>query len=134
MNETWIYHKNQSKQVIGPGKPAPKKAKTVQLAGKVMASVFWDPKGIIFRGEKLLSSNYKTRLEKLKTAIQENAQELPRKNAIPPRQCTCSFQCSCPIKNNRIEVPTSCAPSDFQYFHKTEQNFSWTRDFGRMKR
>jgi hypothetical protein len=52
MNETWIYHyipetKNQSKQGIGPGEPAPKKQKTVQLAGKVMASVFWDPKGIL---------------------------------------------------------------------------------------
>ena len=28
--------------------PAPKKAKVVPLAGKVMASVFWDAKDIVF--------------------------------------------------------------------------------------
>jgi histone-lysine N-methyltransferase SETMAR len=49
MNETYIYSyipktKNQSKQWIGPGKPTPKKAKTVHSAGKVMASVFETPK------------------------------------------------------------------------------------------
>ena len=52
MNETWIHYftpetKEQSKQWISPGEPAPKKAKTVKSAGKVMAIVFWDARGII---------------------------------------------------------------------------------------
>jgi len=39
--------KEQSKQWTSPGEPAPKKAKTVKSAGKVMATVFWDARGII---------------------------------------------------------------------------------------
>ena len=53
VDETWIHFytpetKEQSKQWIAPGEPAPKKAKRVKWAGKVMGSVFWDPNGIIF--------------------------------------------------------------------------------------
>jgi len=38
--------KEQSKQWTSPGEPAPKKAKTAPSAGKVMATVFWDSKGV----------------------------------------------------------------------------------------
>jgi hypothetical protein len=31
------------------------------------------------------------------------------KMVIPPRQCTCSFKCIWPTKNNGTEVRTSCA-------------------------
>ena len=53
MDETWVHHftsetKEQSKQWIEKGESAPKKAKTVPSADKVMASVFWDTRGIIF--------------------------------------------------------------------------------------
>lgn len=53
VDETWIHHytpetKIQSGQWILPGERAPKKAQTVQSAGKVMATVFWDSQGIIF--------------------------------------------------------------------------------------
>jgi hypothetical protein len=49
VDEIWIHHytpeiKEQSNQWISPGKQAPKKAKV----GKVMATVFWDSKYIIF--------------------------------------------------------------------------------------
>jgi hypothetical protein len=40
--------KEESKQWTSPGKQAPKKAKTVPSARKVMATIFWDSKGIIF--------------------------------------------------------------------------------------
>ena len=61
MDETWVHHftpetKEQSKQWTKRGESAPKKAKTVSSAGKVMASVFWDAWGIIsliiFKKEK----------------------------------------------------------------------------------
>ncbi|CAK9820465.1 Histone-lysine N-methyltransferase SETMAR [Anthophora plagiata] len=47
MDETWVHHftpetKEQSKQWTERGESAPKKAKTVPSAGKVMTSVFWD--------------------------------------------------------------------------------------------
>ena len=35
-----------SRQWIGPGSPRPKKFKTQPSAGKVMATVFWDAKGV----------------------------------------------------------------------------------------
>ena len=43
--ETWVHYytpetKQQSKQWTSTGEPAPKKAKTVHSAGKVMATVF----------------------------------------------------------------------------------------------
>ena len=37
----------QSRQWIGPGSPRPTKFKTEPTAGKMMAIVFWDTKGVI---------------------------------------------------------------------------------------
>lgn len=65
IDETWIhwYTPEAKKQYTSPDKRAPKKAKTVLSAGKVMATVFRDSKGVIyidfaellgrFRGRKL---------------------------------------------------------------------------------
>ena len=39
--------KKKSHQWVGPGSPRPKKFKTQPSAGKVMATVFWDAKGVI---------------------------------------------------------------------------------------
>ena len=52
VDETWIHYytpetKNQSKMWTGSGQSAPKIAKTVPSAGKVMATIFWDSHGII---------------------------------------------------------------------------------------
>ena len=52
VDETWVhYHepenKAQSRQWVGSGSPRPQKVKTQPSAGKVMAIVFWDAKGII---------------------------------------------------------------------------------------
>ncbi|XP_018057545.1 PREDICTED: LOW QUALITY PROTEIN: uncharacterized protein LOC108693227 [Atta colombica] len=53
VDETWIHHytpeaKEQSKQWTKSGESAPKKAKTVLSARKIMATVFWDSQGMIF--------------------------------------------------------------------------------------
>ena len=53
MDETWLHYytpesKRQSAEWTAVGEPNPKRAKTKQSAGKVMASVFWDANGIIF--------------------------------------------------------------------------------------
>jgi len=52
VDETWIYYftsetKKQSKQWTSSDEPALKKVKTVKSAGKMMATVFWDARGII---------------------------------------------------------------------------------------
>ena len=53
MDETWIHHftpesKRQSAEWRAAGESRPKRSKTQQSAGKVMASVFWDAHGIIY--------------------------------------------------------------------------------------
>ena len=52
VDETWVHYyepenKAQSCQWVGPGSPRPKKFKTQPSASKVMATVFWDTKGVI---------------------------------------------------------------------------------------
>ena len=52
VDETWVHYyepenKAQSRQWVRPGSPKPKKFKTQLSAGKVMATVFWDAKGVI---------------------------------------------------------------------------------------
>ena len=52
VDETWVHNyepenEAHSRQWVGPESPWPKKFKTKPSAGKVMASVFWDAKGVI---------------------------------------------------------------------------------------
>ena len=52
VDETWVHYyepenKAQGRQWVGPGSPRPKKFKTQPSAGKVMATVDWDAKGVI---------------------------------------------------------------------------------------
>ena len=52
VDETWVHNyepenKAQSCQWVRPGSPRPKKFKTQPSVGKVMATVFWDAKGVI---------------------------------------------------------------------------------------
>ena len=51
-DEIWAHHfdqesKMQSKQWENPGSNPPKKFKRVHLAGKVIASILWDSRGVI---------------------------------------------------------------------------------------
>ena len=52
VDETWVHYyepenKAQSRQWVERGSPRPKKFKTQPIAGNVMATVFWDAKGVI---------------------------------------------------------------------------------------
>ena len=51
-DETWVHFytpetKEQSKQWKHHDSPPPKKARSIKSAGKIMASIFWDAKGIL---------------------------------------------------------------------------------------
>ena len=55
VDETWVHYcepenKAQSRQWVEPGSSRPKKFKTQPSAGKMMATKFWDTKGIIMLG------------------------------------------------------------------------------------
>jgi len=52
-DETWVHYfmpesKCSSLQWRHPGSPKPKKAKTTFSTGKVMATIFWDSKGVLY--------------------------------------------------------------------------------------
>ena len=65
-----------SRQWIGLGSPRPKKFKTQPSAGKVMATVFWDAKGVIMldvlsKRSTITGVYHSNLLDQLRTAIRE---------------------------------------------------------------
>ena len=65
-----------SRQWVGPGSLRPKKFKTQPSAGKVMATVFWNAKGIIMldilpKRNTITKVYYANLLDQLRTAIHE---------------------------------------------------------------
>ena len=81
VDETWVHYyepenKAQSRKWVGLGSPRPKKFKTQPFAGKVMATVFWDPQGLImldFLAKKstIIGAYYANLLDQLRTVIRE---------------------------------------------------------------
>lgn len=92
VDETWIHHytpemKIQSAQWVFPNERAPKKAKTTQSAGKVMATVFWDSKGIIHidylpKGQTITGEYYCNVLEQFDKNLKEKRPHLARKKVL----------------------------------------------------
>jgi len=92
VNETWIHYytsetKKQSKQWVIKGESAPKKAKTVYSAGKIMATVFWDSQEIILidyleKGTTITGAYYSSLLNRLKTELQEKRPRLAHKKVL----------------------------------------------------
>jgi len=92
MDETWVHHftpetKEQSKQWTAREESAPKKAKTVPSAGKVMASVFWDARGIIFidylqKGKTINGEYYANLLQRLSDEIKKKRPHLAKKKVL----------------------------------------------------
>ena len=92
VDETWIHHytpemKEQSKQWTSPGEPAPKKAKTVPSAGKVMATVFWDSRGIIFtdyleKGRSITGQYYADLLGRFDAELMRKRPHLAQKKVL----------------------------------------------------
>jgi hypothetical protein len=89
---TWIHHytpetKEQSKQWVPSGESAPKKAKTIPSAGKVMVTVFWDSEGIILinyleKSKTSTGASYSSLLGRLKTELQEKCPRLAHKKSF----------------------------------------------------
>ena len=81
VDETWVHYyepknKDQSRQWVGLGSPRRKKFKTQPSAGKVMATVFWDAKGVIMldflpKRSTITGVYYANLLDQLRTAIRE---------------------------------------------------------------
>ena len=80
-DETWLHHwdpdtKKESMQWKHPGSPPPKIFRTQPSASKVMATVFWDSKGIILidykpAGTSITGEYYSNVIKQLRVAIKE---------------------------------------------------------------
>jgi [histone H3]-lysine36 N-dimethyltransferase SETMAR len=78
-DETWVHHyqpesKQASMQWKHKDSPTPTKFKVVPSAGKVMATMFWDMKGLLLveyqeHGRTVTAASYCSLLERLKAAI-----------------------------------------------------------------
>uniref|UniRef100_A0A8D8R8P0 Histone-lysine N-methyltransferase SETMAR n=1 Tax=Cacopsylla melanoneura TaxID=428564 RepID=A0A8D8R8P0_9HEMI len=134
-DETWVAHytpetKRQSQQWRHTFSPCAKKFKTTISAKKIMASVFWDHKGIILieyldQGETINAVRYCETLNKLKRAIQNkrrgmltNGVCLLHDNARPhtanaTKQLLDSFGWD--VLNHPAHSP-DLAPSDYHLF------------------
>ena len=69
---------------IRPGESAPKKAKTVPSAGKVMATIFWDSHGIILidylqKGKTITGEYYDSLLDRIDAILKEKRPHLTKK-------------------------------------------------------
>ncbi|KMQ82022.1 mariner transposase, partial [Lasius niger] len=92
VDKTWIHYytpetKEQSKQWISPGQRAPKKAKTVPSAGKVMATIFWDSRDIIFidyleKGKTITGQYYASLLDRFHAELMEKRPHLAKKKIL----------------------------------------------------
>jgi hypothetical protein len=91
-NMGWVHHvtpdtKEQSRQWKHSGSPCPKKAKVVLSAGKVMASFFWDSRGLLLidylpKGQAINGQYYVDLPERLNIAIREKRPHLAKKKII----------------------------------------------------
>lgn len=146
MDETWIHHytpetKEQSKQWLEAGSSAPKKAKAVLSAGKVMASVFWDAKGILFidyleKGKTINSAYYTSLLDQLGEKIREKRPGLQRKKIIfhqdnaPVHKSVLTMAKINELKYELLDHPPyspDLAPSDYHLFPHLKRFLSGKR-------
>ena len=119
-----------SRQWVGPGSPRPKKFKTQPSAGKVMATVFWDAKGVIMldflpKRSTITGVYYANLLDQLRTAICEKRRGKLSKGVLlqqdTVRVHTCKVAMDTVERNGYELIPhpacsSDLAPSDFFLF------------------
>ena len=135
LDKTWVHYyepenKAQSRQWVGPGSPRPKKFKTQPSAGKVMATVFWDAKGVIMldllpKRITITGVYYANLLDQLRTAIREKRRGKLSKGVLlqqdNARVHTCKVAMDAVERNGYELIPhptysPDLAPSDFFLF------------------
>lgn len=135
MDETWIYHydpllKQQSAEWIPPGCSAPKQPKWSKSSKKVMASVFWDSKGILLidylqTGKTITGEYYSCLLDQLNSNICERRPSLAKKKIIflqdnaPAHKSVIAMAKLKDLHFELLEHPPyspDLAPSDFHLF------------------
>ena len=135
IDETWVHYyepdnKAQSHQWVGPESPRPKKFKTQPSAGKVLATVFWDAKGVIMldflpKRRTITGVYYANLLDQLRSAIREKRRGKLSKGVLlqqdNARVHTCKVAMDAVERNGYELIPhpvcsPDLAPSDFFLF------------------
>ena len=141
VDETWVHYyepenKAQSRQLVGPGFPRPKKFKTQPSACKVMATVFWDAKGVIMldflpKKSTITGVHYANLLDQLRIAIREKRRGKLFKGVLlqqdNARVHTCKVAMDAVERNGYELIPhpaysPDLAPSDFFLFPKLKKD------------
>ena len=140
MDETWIYHhdpklKQERLQWIEAGSSAPKQVKSERSAKKIMASIFWDAKGVLLidyleKGKTINSEYYCNLLDQLDKNIREKRPGLQKKTIIfhqDNARVHTSFLTMVKLNELKYELfehpPYSpdLAPSDYYLFRNLKQ-------------
>ena len=145
-DETWVHHwnpptKQESMQWVHKGSPPPKKAKTQFSGKKLMATVFWDAKGVLLieympRGSTINGEAYGNTIKNLKTALEEKRpHSYPQKNLLLHDNCRvhkankvqqiindCGF-----IELRHPPYSPDLAPSDFFLFKNLKKHLRGKR-------
>ena len=143
VDETWVHsyepeNKAQSRQWVGPGSPRPKKFKTQPSAGKVMATVFWDTKGVIMleflpKRNTITGVYYANLLDQLRTAIREKCQGKLSKGVLLQQDNARVHTCKVAMDAVELNVyelilhpaySPDLAPSDFFLFPNLKKDIS----------
>ena len=135
VDETWVHYyepenKAQNRQWVGPGSLRPKTFKTQPSAGKVMATVFCDAKGVIMldflpKRSTITGVYYANLLDQLRTAIREKRRGKLSKGVLlqqdNARVHTCKVAMDAVERNGYELIPhpaysPDLAPSNFFLF------------------
>lgn len=145
-DETWVHHttpetKRQSMTWKHPSSPKPKKFKVTHSAKKLMATVFWDVRGILLvdflpPGETINAARYCQTLDRLREAIRRKRPghltkgvTLQHDNATPH---TAKMTQDWLKRHNWENLPhpphsPDLAPSDFHLFGPLKQHLAGQR-------
>ena len=132
--------KKESMQWKRPGSPPPKKFRTQPSASKVMATVFWDSKGIILidykpAGTSITGTYYANVIKQLRVAIKEKRRRklagvlLLHDNA-PVHKSRVAQAVIRECKFDQLNHPPyspDLAPSDYYLFRNLKSHFRGTR-------
>ena len=139
MDETWIYHhdpklKQERLQWIEAGSSAPKQVKSERSAKKIMASIFWDAKGVLLidyleKGKTINSEYYCNLLDQLDKNIREKRPGLQKKIIFHQDNARVHTSFLTMVKLNELKYelfehpPYSpdLAPSDYYLFRNLKQ-------------
>ncbi|GFW41436.1 histone-lysine N-methyltransferase SETMAR [Trichonephila clavipes] len=145
-DETWVHYttrkqKKQLKQWKHPSSPRAKKFKQILSAGKIMASIFWDRKGVLLcefmpRGTTINADRYCETLNKLRRAIQNKRRGMLTKgvrfhhdNAQPhtANRTTALVERFGWEMVSHPPYSPDLAPSDFHLFPELKKNLGGTQ-------